>query len=101
MLGDLPRLSWLAGGSVIMMSENADGFGDFVNFDEAVDQFAAAMKVKLAMKREHGRGGWDHPTQCSQVKLLHMLKDHLAKGDMVDIGNFAMMIWGRQQRGLD
>ena len=70
--------------------------------DEAgVDTFATAMKTKLAKKRSEGRGGWAHPTECSQDALLGMLKKHIDKGDMVDIGNLAMMIFNRQQSGLD
>jgi len=29
-----------------------------------------------------------------------MLADHVKKGDMVDIGNYAMMIWNRQRQEL-
>lgn len=63
--------------------------------DEAVDRFARAMKVKLAKKRGECRGGWDDPQVCPPGRLQQMLIDHLTKGDPVDIGNFAMMIWNR------
>ena len=64
--------------------------------DEAVDRFAAAMKAKLAKKRDDGRGGWDNPDECSIAFLSELLRDHVAKGDPVDVANFAMMI---HQRG--
>lgn len=64
--------------------------------DMAVDRFAAAMKAKLARKRAEGRGGWDNPEECSVAFLSHLLREHVAKGDPVDVGNFAMMI---HQRG--
>lgn len=64
--------------------------------DGAVDRFAAAMKAKLAKKRDDGRGGWDNPDECSIAFLSELLRDHVAKGDPVDVANFAMMI---HQRG--
>ncbi len=63
--------------------------------DAAVDRFAAAMKAKLAKKRGEGRGGWEDGQACPPGMLQQMLLDHLRKGDPVDIGNFAMMIWNR------
>ncbi len=64
--------------------------------DLAVDRFAAAMKAKLAKKRAEGRGGWDDPESCTTAFLSSLLRDHVAKGDPVDVGNFAMML---HQRG--
>lgn len=63
--------------------------------DVAVDRFSAAMKAKLALKRAEGRGGWDDPDECEIEHLQHLLQEHVAKGDMVDIGNFAMMLFSR------
>lgn len=56
----------------------------------AVDQFAAAMKAKLADARKKGRGGWQ---ACDKTDLLRMLKEHVDKGDMRDVANIAMFIW--------
>lgn len=66
--------------------------------DLAVDRFAAAMKTKLAQKRAEGRAGWDRPEECSASRLSDMLRDHVAKGDPVDVGNFAMMLHQRGER---
>lgn len=66
--------------------------------DLAVDRFAIAMKAKLAQKRAEGRGGWDRPDECSAELLSSMLHDHAAKGDPVDVGNFAMMLHQRGER---
>lgn len=63
--------------------------------DAAVDRFAAALKAKLAKKREQGAGGWE---AASEEWLNKLLVDHLAKGDPVDVGNFAMMLWNNGQR---
>ena len=72
--------------------------GDAHPDDIAVDRFAAAMKAKLAQKRAEGRGGWDDKSQCSQDQLSLMLRAHVAKGDPVDVGNFAMMLHQRGER---
>lgn len=66
--------------------------------DEAVDRFAAAMKAKLAKKRDEGRGGWDNPEECSIGSLSYMLIQHVWKGDPIDVGNLAMMIHQRDSR---
>lgn len=66
--------------------------------DEAVDRFAAAMKAKLAKKRDEGRGGWEDKSQCSNEFLTMLLRDHVQKGDPVDVANLAMMIHQRSER---
>jgi hypothetical protein len=65
--------------------------------DAAVDRFAAAMKAKLAKKREEGRGGWDGP-DCSAKILSDLLRAHVDKGDPLDLGNLAMMLHQRGER---
>ncbi len=66
--------------------------------DIAVDRFAAAMKAKLAKKREEGRGGWERKDECSADFLSDMLREHVVKGDPVDVANFAMMLHQRGER---
>lgn len=66
--------------------------------DLAVDRFAAAMKAKLAQKRADGYGGWEDKKACPPGRLTRFLRAHLDKGDPVDIGNFAMMLWNRGER---
>jgi hypothetical protein len=62
---------------------------------DAVQRFAEAMKDKMHKKYLEGRGGWDNPDQCSIEYLQRLLREHIDKGDMVDVGNFAMMLWNR------
>lgn len=57
--------------------------------DLAVDSFALTMKAKLAKSREKGRGGWG---SCSGEELSKMLRDHVEKGDPVDVANFCMFL---------
>jgi hypothetical protein len=66
--------------------------------DYAVDAFAAAMKYKLAKKREQGYEGWNDQALCSQEYLSKLLRDHVEKGDPLDVGNFAMMLFMRDQK---
>lgn len=63
--------------------------------DLAVDRFAAAMKAKMSASRAKGRSGWNDRALCKAEELQHMLLEHIAKGDAVDVGNFAMMLFCR------
>lgn len=59
--------------------------------DIAVDAFALAMKEKLRHAREQkGRGGWP---SCSATYLSDLLREHVEKGDPVDVANLAMMLY--------
>lgn len=58
--------------------------------DIAVDEFARAMKQKMAKKRDDGRGGWEY---AHPLYLSELLKDHVEKGDPIDVANFCMMLW--------
>lgn len=66
--------------------------------DVAVDEFAAVMKDKLAKKRAEGRGGWEDKSQCTAEFLSSLLREHVAKGDPVDVANLAMMLHQRGER---
>lgn len=69
--------------------------------DVAVDTFAQAMKNKMAQMRERGRSGWDNPDECTVESLIQMLIENISKGDPVDIGNFAMMLFHRDVLAVD
>lgn len=55
----------------------------------AVQRFANLMTVKMARKLHEGRHGW---TNVPVAHLWAMLREHVDKGDPVDVANFAMMI---------
>jgi hypothetical protein len=55
----------------------------------AIQRFAAVMKLKMRRAAEKGRHGWQ---EASEDELWRMLLDHVEKGDVVDIANFAMII---------
>lgn len=66
--------------------------------DIAVDSFAAIMKQKLAAKRLDGRHGWEDADPLhgiSQDEISGMLREHVEKGDPVDVANFCMMLHHR------
>lgn len=57
--------------------------------DEAVRRFAGRMTTKMAASRGKGRSGWQ---TCPVDALWEMLRDHVEKGDPVDVANLCMMI---------
>ena len=63
--------------------------------DTAVDNLARLMKAKLAQKREEGRSGWQH---MNADDLTAILRQHVDKGDPVDVANLCMMLSENGQR---
>lgn len=63
--------------------------------DSMVDEFSNLMKNKLIKKSQEGFSGWE---TCQPWELMEMLEEHIAKGDMVDIANYAAMIWYKKQK---
>lgn len=53
------------------------------------------MLRKMRASSKKGRGGWHDPSRCAVDFLMAQLLEHLPKGDMVDVMNFAMMLWNR------
>jgi hypothetical protein len=73
-------------------------YDDCAHFDDhAVNSFAVVMKGKLAAKRLQGRGGWQEP-DVENGYLSRLLREHVDKGDPVDVANLAMMIHQRGER---
>lgn len=66
--------------------------------DRAITAFEKKMREKMAASRAKGRSGWDDPAQCSAERLSAMLREHVEKGDPVDVANFAMMLSARGER---
>jgi hypothetical protein len=64
--------------------------------DVGLVRFSTAQRMKLAKKRQEGRGGWNLKSECSTTFLRELLERHVKKGDMVDIANIAMFIWNRE-----
>lgn len=67
--------------------------------DIAIDNFANAMKAKMAASRAKGRSGWDDPNQCTVEYLAKLFGTNLFKGNAgnyVDLANFCMMLHLRE-----
>ncbi|MCK5236920.1 MAG: hypothetical protein KAR06_08040 [Deltaproteobacteria bacterium] len=88
---------WLSSNLDVIRNQS-DG-GNSLADEEGLTFFALAMRDKLLKKRFEGRGFWWDPAACDIDALKHMLAGHVHKknGDMVDVGNLAMMIYIRQR----
>lgn len=67
--------------------------------NDAVDEFAKAMKQKLALARAKGRSGWNNKETCSDEHLAHLFREHLKKcneGNFIDLANFLMFLHVRE-----
>ena len=95
-MSDIEKLQPLPGpdGEITLMSAGMPASVDAHPDDLAVDQFATALKAKLADARAKGRGGWHEPGL--QQRLSDMLREHIDKGDPLDVAAFAMFL---HQRG--
>jgi hypothetical protein len=69
--------------------------------DLAVDQFAVAMKAKLAASRAKGRAGWRNPGDPTDAQLAQLMTQCMTKGNagtFEDVANYCMFL---HQRGAD
>lgn len=62
---------------------------------EAVRNLSCAMMSKLQDSRSKGRSGWNDKTQCSAEHLSQLLREHVEKGDPVDVANFCAFLSAR------
>lgn len=91
-----------------MPDDLADGLG--------VQLFSSAMRDRLIEKRAAGRYGWHDPDVVSEQTLEDMLANQFVACDpmdepaevglrdasdetLVDIANYAMMLWNRRRQG--
>ncbi len=56
----------------------------------AIFEFSLAMADKMFVSHQKGRSGWRN---CPVDDLWAMLREHVEKGDVVDVANFCMMIY--------
>jgi len=66
--------------------------------DIAVHLFAEKMRTRLAEKRAAGYRGWNDPNECTIERLRALYLRAVAKGDLVNVANYAMML---SQRGVE
>lgn len=65
--------------------------------DDAVDRFSIAMHAKMATARAKGKEGWDDPARCPVERLEALLLEAYEHDEHVDVANYAMMLWAREQ----
>lgn len=65
----------------------------------AAELLMEAMLGKLARSRakQAGRPFW-HEAGCSNEDLSRALREHVEKGDPVDVANFCLMLFARDER---
>lgn len=71
---------------------------ELLKLEQAVDKFASAMKDKLRVRLDEGYRGWDE--QSSVPHLERRLRNQVAINPTfkaINIANFAMMLWIREQ----
>jgi hypothetical protein len=68
--------------------------------DALVAAFASDIVRKLTRKALEGKSGWDDPDWTTE-QIEQALRDHVDKGDPVDVANFAMFLWNRQPHTED
>ena len=73
----------------------ANLYGDEYIDDRLCEYVYRSMKEKLALARDKGRGGW-YREDCKIDDLKKMLIEHIDKGDMIDVINFAAMIYAKK-----
>jgi len=74
---------------------------DKVIDETGIDNFAIVMKEKMATAREKGRSGWHDKNLCSNEYLSQLLREHVEKGDPIDVANLCMMLEMRNERIKD
>lgn len=61
-----------------------------------VDAFADVMKYKLLLAAvDKMKSGWNDP-RWSEDEIVNALREHVDKGDPVDVANFAAFLWNRK-----
>jgi len=66
--------------------------------EAGIEDLSRSMKAKLDQKAREGRHGWHDKRLCSAEDLSRMLREHVEKGDPVDVANFCMMLHWRGER---
>ena len=72
-----------------------NAFAEITAIDACVDEFADALKRKLHKKFIEGNSGWDDP-EWPREEIIRKLRDHIDKGDMIDLAAFAMFAWNQE-----
>lgn len=83
--------SWMGSDMLLMAHrlEKAAIAVDMARDAREIRRFSSLMTTKMARKAYEGAHGWPN---IPVAHLWAMLREHVEKGDPIDIANFAMMI---------
>lgn len=84
---------------IVLDSFVVEEFGLIGASEVDYDKLSLAMKQKLQKAREKGRSGWWNSNTCTISHLYDLYSEHTQKfneGNQIDICNFAMFIWFRE-----
>ena len=70
-------------------------FAEAEALDCLAEDFHEALLAKVHKQRVRGYHGWDDPA-WSREQILAKLREHIDKGDMVDVAAFAMFAWNQE-----
>jgi len=62
----------------------------------ALREFTKEMKSRMEEKSDEGKSGWDNPDWCDD-DMQSALLEAFTKCNMIDVANYAMFIWNRQE----
>ena len=70
------------------------------------DAFHVAALSRMDDKVKEGFSGWDDPLDCPEDALQALMVDKadryfLTEKDLLDVANYAMMLWSRLRKGAD
>lgn len=74
---------------------NHNWFAESRALEACIDAFAQELKEKLVSKMHRGKSGWDD-SAWPKEDILKQLREHIDKGDMLDVAAFAMFFWNQQ-----
>lgn len=60
---------------------------------QAVEAFAITMLEKLKKKQQSRWRGWNDSGLAWPCDCRRRLREHLSRGDPIDVANFAMFLW--------
>lgn len=66
--------------------------------NQAVDDFATEMKVRLREQAIKGYRGWDDPEYYQQVTEMMLKNASVSSGQEVDAANLSMILWYLRKR---
>jgi hypothetical protein len=67
---------------------------------ELVGRFASALTTKLVAQVHRGKRGWDDPG-WTREDLLRQLRNHVDKGQPLDVAAFAAFWWNQLEGDVD